>query len=475
VVAGVVLIVVAVAVVDRVVAVPVAAPAPSAADGVPIAAASSFSASALCAGGAAGPDGLAGTTDFLTNTSPVAVRAVMTSQVAPGTGTGGASSGTPGAPTQRDLVVPALGQAAVNPGAGLPAGDLATSFAFDGGGVAVNQVVSGPDGWSTAPCASQTGASWYFAGGGTTDGDTLSLALYNPSSTPGVVDVSFLTPSGVVVPSTYQGIALGAGQLVVENVGDFVQNQAEIGTVVSAQSGSLVAGELQQVSSGATGGVALELGAPSPATTWHFAQTTDPNDGSTTFHLANPGTTPAVATISIGLPMATVVPVQVTVAPQSSASFVASANHRVPAQTPYALTVRSTAAIVVSRSVGVASSATPPVWGASSGTTTVATHWLVPAPGVPGAPGTPGATVQSLGVDDPGGTPARVVVTVAGSGARVATFTVAAGSVAVLGPSTVGGLHAFDVASTQPVAVEEDSAPTGAAGVVSSTGMSFAP
>ena len=473
VVAAVVVVVAGLALVDRVVAAPTPAPAPSSADGVPVAPVGSYSSSALCTGGAACPDGLAGTTIYLTNTSPVDVHAVMTSQVAPGTGSGAASTGTPAAPVQRDLVVPARGQAAVNPGAGLAAGDLATSFAFDGGGVGVNQVVSGAGGWSTSPCASATSPSWYFAGGTTTAGNALTLDLFNPTSTPSVVDVSFLTPSGVLVPSTYQGIDVPAGGLVSENVGDFVQGQDEIGTVVAAQSGGVVAAELQQWSSGATGGIGLRLGSPSPSTVWRFAQTTNTGTGTTTFHLANPGSTPAVATFAIGLPLARVVPVQVTVAPQSVATFVASASHRVPTQTPYAVTVSSTAAIVVSRSVQAPPGSPPPVWGAMAGTTTTAVHWLVPAPGVPNAPGTPGATVQSLGVSDPGGVPARVVVTVAGTGTPVAVFTVAPGSVAVLGGGTVGGLRAFEVRSSQPVVVEEDSGPSVAAGVVSSTGMPF--
>jgi hypothetical protein len=45
--------------------------------------------------------------------------------------------------------------------------------------------------------------------------------------------------------------------------------------------------------------------------------------------------------------------------------------------------------------------------------------------------------------------------------------------VAVLGGGTVGGLRAFEVRSSQPVVVEEDSGPSVAAGVVSSTGMPF--
>jgi hypothetical protein len=68
-----------------------------------------------------------------------------------------------------------------------------------------------------------------------------------------------------------------------------------------------------------------------------------------------------------------------------------------------------------------------------------------------------------------------VVVSLLGSGHPVAAFTVAADAVAVLGSGQVGGLAALTVASTQPVNVEEDSSPSGAPGVVSSTGFPLDP
>ncbi len=473
--AVVAVVVVAVGVVGAVAGTPTAAPAPPTADGVPVSPAGSYSSSAFCAGGASGPDGTVGTTDFLTNTSAAAVHGVMTSQVAPGTGSGATSTGSPGAPTTRRVVVPAHGQAAVNPGAGLPAGDLATWFGFDGGGVAVNQVVTGTKGWSTAPCASQSSASWYLAGGNTADGDALTLDLFNPTSTASVVDVTFLTPSGVVTPSDYQGLNIPAGQLVAENVGDFVQNQQDIATEVSAQSGQVVASQLQAWSSGSTSGIGLSLGSPTASTDWYLPQTTD-GDGSVTFHLANPDTAPTVATITFGLPMARVSPVAIDLPAQSVVTWSPSSTGHLPKQTAYATTIRAGTGIVVSRTVDAGSgSTTPASMGGGPATTTLADHWLVPAPGVPNAPGTPGATVDTLAVADPGTAGARVVVTVAGTGASVAAFTVAPGSLVVLGPSLVRGLRTFDVQSSRPVAVEEDAGPSGAPGVVSSTGMSFLP
>ena len=80
------------------------------------------------------------------------------------------SPATGGAPAtvRRPVDVPPLSSVAVNPATGLPAGSTATSFTFAGGGVVASELVSGPGGWSTAPCASELSAQWAFAGGSTT-------------------------------------------------------------------------------------------------------------------------------------------------------------------------------------------------------------------------------------------------------------------------------------------------------------------
>ena len=471
VVAVVALVLVAAAVTDRTVGAPALPTPPPLADGVPVAPVGSFSSSAFCVGGGVGPDGVTATTIYLTNTGPRAVPGLMVAEVAPGTEGGQTGSGTPSPDTHLDLTVPAGATVAVDPARGLPAGILAATFAFAGGGIAVNQVVTGADGWSTAPCASQTSTSSSFAGGATAAGDALTLALLNPGSTQAVVNISFLTPAGVIAPSPYQGLAVPAGGIVSENVADYVQRQPEIATLVTAESGTVVAGQLQRWSTGGSGGIALRLGAPAPSTVWRFAQTTAEAHGTVTFHLANPGTTPVTATLAFGLPAATVVPLQVAVPAQSVVTFDASAAHRLPLGTPYATTVTAPAPIVVARSVQAPPGGPSPAWGASAGTASTATGWVVPAPGVAGAPGTAGAMVESLAVADPEAVPARVTVTVAATGAPVAAFTVAPGSLVVLGARLVGGLRALEVRADGPVVVEEDAGPAGAPGVVSSTGM----
>jgi hypothetical protein len=299
----------------------------------------------------------------------------------------------------------------------------------------------------------------------------LTLALLDPTATEAVVDVSFVTPAGLITPQAYQGLVVPAGQLAVENVGQFVQDAPEIATVVTAESGTLVGTEFQQVSGGFGSGVSLRLGAPALATTWRFAQTSTGPGSGVDFTLANPGGSPATATVSFSLSSGTVVPRRVSIPPVSIVDFSASGTAGLPQQVPYSVTVDSSAPIVVGRSVEAASGSPAPQWGSSSGTVTAARRWVVPGPGIVSQPGTAGATVDSLAVANPSGSAATVKVTTLPGDRSVAMFTVAPEGVAVLGAKSVGGLSVFSITSSQPVTIEEDSQPSGAPGVVSSTGF----
>jgi hypothetical protein len=451
------------AVIDGLFPVSSAAPVPATGDGVVMAPPDAHSASAFCA---AGTGTAANTTIYLTNSTTRSVSGAMTS-IGPAT-----SSGT--VPTvRRSVVAPPLGTIAVNPASGLPPGSSSSSFAFAGGGVAVSQVVGGPNGWSTAPCAAQPSSRWAFAGGSTMPGYALTLSLFNPAASDASVNISFFTSSGLIAPQAYQGLTVPAGQMVAENVGDFVQNASDIATLVTAQSGTVVSTEFQQLSSGSSGGLSLRLGAPALSTVWRFAQTTNTSGSTVTFYLANPTSAPVTATIAFGLSSGSVEPRHLVVGPLSESAFVASGTTGVPQQVPYSVTVTASAPIVAGRSIQAASTASQPVFGSSSGTVTAADRWLVPGPGVPEAPGTAGARVESLAVANPGPSVAMVTVAVLGGAHPVSMFAVAPGEVAVLGPKQVGGLPVLTVSSSQPVNVEEDSGPTGAPGVVSSTGFPF--
>lgn len=465
---GVVVVVASAATVDAVVEHPRLPATPAFGDGSTVTAGTAVASSWACAGGTvgSGSDGVrASPTYYLTNTTDHVVTGTMSSVVDGGS--------HPSLPAHQAVSVPALGSTAVRPPTSLPSGAVASSFVLAGGGVGVTEVVAGPTGWSRAPCASLTSPTWYFAGGSTSGTGSLELELFNPTVAVTVVDVSFATPTGVVDPANYQGLVIPPGGVLTENVGTYVQDRSEIATIVQAASGQLVADETQEWVAAPGKGLSVRLGSPAASDTWQFAQTTDLAGSTVTFHLFNPGASASVATLTFHLARESVVPVELAVPAQSIVDFASSTASRVPAGTPYALTVTSGRGhgLVVARSVAEAGSGSPPTWGASSGTVTLARHWLVPAPGVPGAPGITGAAVTSLAVSDPGHRTAHVVVSEIGDPKFRIPLAIAGGGVVVLGSSLVRGLATYELRSDIPVAVEEDAAPTAGPGIVAFSGL----
>lgn len=376
-------------------------------------------------------------------------------------------------PATTGVRVPARGSSVVTPPAG-PAGTAsATRFSFGQGGVTGTAIVSGPQGWSTAPCATQVASQWDFAGGSTATG-LLDLSLYNPSAAAAMVDVTFLTVGGTVLdPQAYQGIALAPGQLVVEGLGAYVQNQSVVATLVEATSGSLVATELDDMVVPSGSGLALLPGVPNPASTWSFAQTTAVAGGSVTLAVANPGTAPVTAEVTAGLPGASVVPHQLVVPGRSVATFAPSATAGWPLGAPYSLTVTATGPVVVGRTVVAPAGAAAPQGGITTGTTSPASSWLVVGPGATGSPAVAGALIHTLAIANRGTAPVVASVTPLRTGVPVATVRVPALGVVVIGQAVLGELQPLTVSASGPVTVETDDAPTGAPGVAAFGGFAL--
>ena len=166
--------------------------------------------------------------------------------------------------------------------------------------MAATQAVHGPSGWSEAPCQSTTADGWYFPGGTTANSDPLYISLLNPTSTPVVVDLAFMTPTGAVHPINYQGIVLQAGQVQVENVASEVQDVANVSSIVATRTGRVVATEVQGFA-GSSGGLALVPGAAHPESRWTIPQSQDAAGASSEIDVFNPGTAPESVTVRLRL------------------------------------------------------------------------------------------------------------------------------------------------------------------------------
>jgi hypothetical protein len=411
--------------------------------------------------GATGPGGDAQATMILTNPSPRPVTGTVTT-VSPDA-----------APVMMTVPVPGRTQTVVAP-SGAGGGPTASTVVLNGSGVGVTQVVSGPLGFSNSPCASTTARQWYFADASTATGDTLTLSLFNPTDTVAVVDVSFVTASGLVAPPAYQGIDVPGDSLVAEDVGEHVQNTAHLATTVTSLSGEVVAAELEGAATSGRSGPSVVLGATRPSSSWSFAQNTDVTDGSTVFTIFNPSSRPARVTVRIGLQQGAAEPLVIRVPAGAVSTLETKRLTRIPANVPFAVTFVSAGGvgIVVDRQVAAPAGAPAPEVGDTPGAPGGSLRWLLPSEY------SPSTGVSELAVVDLTTRPVTLrlsmlspsgLVPVPGFGHQ----DVRPGVPLVVTPSstTPVGTVPMELTSTGPVAVELDAVPVGSAGVVVSPAL----
>jgi hypothetical protein len=353
-----------------------------------------------------------------------------------------------------------------------------------GGGLAVSQTAHGSSGWSEAPCQSTTAASWYFAGGTTANSDPLYLSLLNPTSTPVVVDLSFMTPTGAVHPINYQGIVLQPGQVQVEDVASEVQNESIVSTVVSTRTGRVVATEVQGFA-GTSAGLSLVTGAPIVEPHWTIPQGQEVAGGSGEIDVFNPGNTTEAVTVRARLGSGPLAPLAAKVAPGSTWVLTTSTQTRIPVRSTYSADIRATGGpgVVVGRTVTLPSSASAPQAGMALAVGELSTlsptgRWVVPPPGTTSSPAVSGAAPESLALANTSGAPERFIAyAVTPSGDRtLAAGTLEAGATGVVSgaPLAAAGLNLIMVRSSGPMAVSEDAGPTGGIGVVTMPGLPLA-
>jgi Family of unknown function (DUF5719) len=448
-----------------------AAATPSALVGAPDAESSAWYCTGPSTAGGAAPGSL-----VLTDTTGKPVTATVTAVT-----DSGATGHTEVAVPARGAVAPSLPP--------LASGSWeAESVITSGGGVAVTQAVSGPLGWSQAPCQSTTSSQWYFASGSTAAADQLFISLFNPTSTPVVVDLTFVTPSGLVHPINYQGIVLPPGQVAVENVASEVQEMPNVSTIVATRTGRVVASAVQEIvgPGGTSGGLSLVPGVATPQPHWAIPQAQETAGDSSEIDIFNPGSTTESVVVRLRLPSGPLSPLTDKVLPGTTWALDTSGETRIPENETYATTIQATggAGVVVSRSVGLPSTDTPPpqagvvlaVDGLSMGTPS--SEWVVPPPGTSANPAVTGAAPSYLGLlnTSSGNETYDASATTATGNHVVATGTLAAGaSVIVYGsPLAAAGLDPIVVRATGPMAVSEEVAPSSGFGVVSLPGIPLA-
>ncbi len=429
-----------------------------------------------------------------------------------------------GAPRTQPVAVAARSQLVV-PQAQLGEGPSgAATVQLAGGGVGVEEVVTGQLGRSAAPCASATSQQWYLATGSTIKGNVLTLALFNPTASYAVADLTFATDQGPASPGDFQGIEVPADGLVTVDVGAHVQDRTGVATTVSARIGRLVVGQLELASGAAAApatagpggapasggasvatapaaggapattapgggtaqggapatagygvaGMALSLGAPMPGTRWSFPAGQDGGGTIEGYHVYNPSGRVAEVSLALGLDAGSAEPFQLTVGPQQELTLVANSQLRVPQKVGHDAVVTATNGVPVVAVRTVA--ATAPAAGAGRadllGSPHVARRWVLP-----GGEAT-SATDLEVAVQDPGPDPGTVSVSSLAGGVEAPVpgltgLPVASGGRLSLriGDHLTSPSVALVVQASVPVVVESDQYQLKGPGVSASLGI----
>ena len=223
---------------------------------------------------------------------------------------------------------------------------MAAQATIQGGGVAVTQQTAGSGGITLTPCASATETRWNFAGGSTQTGSTLELSLVNPTSSPAVANVSFIsTDAGAATPSGSQGIVVPAHQVTGVAVQDVVAHGKDLASMVTVTQGRLVAFATQSAPSPI--GASLTLGEAGTSPTLTLARAVASPGATVAMELANPTSSVQHVSVRVRIPSGWLSPWTMSMDPYSVERLEMAPSTRVPETDIFAAVVRSDGAGVV--------------------------------------------------------------------------------------------------------------------------------
>jgi hypothetical protein len=373
-------------------------PAAAVVDGVSMPPAAALSATWFCAEGTSTPDGRATETVLIASMADTPIEATVT--VMPGNAT----------PVAKRIRVAPRAQVNVPIADILVTAEPGVTVEITGGRAVVShQLVNGSD-IAVEPCSRSAGPDWYFAAGTTVKGSTHYLALFNPFGDDAIVDVTFLTDTGVQQPDQLQAIDVPRRTRISVAVHEAVPRQELIATSVHARTGRIVA-ERTQIFDGTPPdsaadptrqGIAVSLGAQSPSPTWRIVAGSTKNGGTAMLGIANFNSVNTSVEVSVILSGDQALPPQ-TVSVPARGVVAVDLTARVPADTDYAVTVTSRDAEGVTGPVVAEVLATWPEASSSTGVASTmgspvaARRWILPLPHVDAD--------ATLTVLDPGRTP----------------------------------------------------------------------
>ena len=419
----------------------------------------------FCAAGTSQPGGVADETVVIAN---AAARGGARASVRVSVVTGTDPQGAPIAPVTRDLRIPAGGEVRVPVSTLVANANPGVIVEGRGAPIVVTHLLRGNGDTAAGACARGGADRWYFGGGSTVLGSSLTLWLLNPFAGDAVVDLSFSTDTGNEAPNEFQGLVVPGRTRVAVPIESAVRRRTVVATEVTARRGRVVAEQTQSFD-GRDGrkGLALVGGSPALATSWWFDGGVARPDRTTTLTIANPGDEAQRVRIATALAgVVTVDAVEVEVPPRSVTLVDAGA--RVPPDTAYALHITSTGGAGVVGYALTALRGTAALAG-DGGTSLASGRWYV-VPGRVGTTPVDAVTVHAVGsgpvrwrADAVGTASRRIVAGRLGRGEVVRAPTDATGALVVSadGPIVVGRDSGASPGVTLAIAVPLCPAPAG--------------
>lgn len=283
----------------------------------------------FCAEGTSTRDGRADETILIGNLSTEPIRATIS-----------VMHGADVPAESRDVRIGALGQGRIDVSSIVATPEPGIVVEVFGGPAVVEHELRGRDDIAVGSCAREPSTDWYFAAGDTTRGGEEWLALFNPYADDAIVDVRFLTDTGVQEPDDAQGFVVPRHSRVSMPVHDLVRRQERVAIGVQARTGRVVA-ERSLRYDGTEGitGLAVSLGVTGSARRWEIPFG-DSQDGVTRFlALANFGERSAAVEVATPLDDQATLPPRNVDVPARSVVYV-DTNETVTPGSGYSVSVR---------------------------------------------------------------------------------------------------------------------------------------
>ncbi len=320
-----------------------------------------------CTGASDAPDGLVPMTIELANNGAVPLTVIVR------------SVSQSGATKSVSVTLARSSHAAVGPQELVSGSYIAADVSANGGGLAVFELSQGPKGRSVSPCASVTSATWYMTGATVNNDSKVLYFLYDPLATPVIADMSFFGINGPIPVPSDQGIVVAPRSLEVVDSNQGLFGNREIGAVVQARTGRLVAFQLQleppAPASGAqaslsvvaaSGAVATTLGSTHLASRWYFPQGAASGSQAESLDFLNTANSSAKISIFVKLDAGAAEPLSLEVPGESEVIFPLGQQVRIPQNVGHAIevSVESGPPVLVSQWIGSPDQGDPAPQGA---------------------------------------------------------------------------------------------------------------